>query len=177
MISETKKFANDRFELEALARSNIKAILLVINNGIPGYQKHAENVKFRPTRVRSNLHRWITLPWPAQARSTAGQRRSRNRGSKRRLRVRNLLKMCADIHGTNAGRIEISKRKEKTPRGSWRRIGALDVWVRPGDECRQVSRSFRDRPHVKKRPKAPCGFRSRVASADLTGGIFSLLGR
>lgn len=34
-------------ELETAARSNIKVILLVINNGILGYQKHAENVKFR----------------------------------------------------------------------------------------------------------------------------------
>jgi len=34
-------------ELETAARMNLKVILLVINNGILGYQKHAENVKFR----------------------------------------------------------------------------------------------------------------------------------
>ena len=34
-------------ELETATRMRLKVILLVINNGILGYQKHAENVKFR----------------------------------------------------------------------------------------------------------------------------------
>jgi len=34
-------------ELETAARMNLKVTLLVLNNGILGYQKHAENVKFR----------------------------------------------------------------------------------------------------------------------------------
>lgn len=34
-------------ELETAARVNLKVTLLVLNNGILGYQKHAENVKFR----------------------------------------------------------------------------------------------------------------------------------
>src|SRR5690606_27256323 len=33
-------------ELETAARMNIKVTLILINNGILGYQKHAENVKF-----------------------------------------------------------------------------------------------------------------------------------
>jgi acetolactate synthase-1/2/3 large subunit len=34
-------------ELETAVRMNLKVTLLVLNNGILGYQKHAENVKFR----------------------------------------------------------------------------------------------------------------------------------
>ena len=42
-------------ELETAARMKLKVILLVINNGILGYQKHAENVKFRSHTTAVNF--------------------------------------------------------------------------------------------------------------------------
>ena len=39
-------FAHAWAELETAVRMNIKLVLIVLNNGILGYQKHAENIKF-----------------------------------------------------------------------------------------------------------------------------------
>ena len=39
-------FAHAWAELETAVRMRLKVVLLVLNNGVLGYQKHAENIKF-----------------------------------------------------------------------------------------------------------------------------------
>ena len=76
-------FAHSWAELETLRRMELPITTLVLNNGILGYQKHAEEVKFGEHTKAVNFTGWTMPPSPAPAGSRDSASSTAN-GSARR---------------------------------------------------------------------------------------------
>ena len=54
-------FAHSRAEIETMVRSHVAVVVIVLNNGVLGFQKDAETVKFGRYTSACHFRRW-TMP-------------------------------------------------------------------------------------------------------------------